>query len=130
MPPADLRAEVAAALEDLCAPGAPLHVDADGATWRLHAGIATDGLAAVVTAGPPAGGKSTRLGELGYGAGWRRIDSDVFKLMLIEHDLHRGNLALPADVADLGLPDRGVVMPLEVSGLYHHESTVLADKAQ
>ena len=160
MPPADLRAEVAAALEDLCAPGAPLHVDADGATWRLHAvsgtnpytarylpsrlrvhqalveeflgrhpGIATDGLAAVVTAGPPAGGKSTRLGELGYGAGWRRIDSDVFKLMLIEHDLHRGNLALPADVADLALPDRGVVMPLEVSGLYHYESTVLADKA-
>jgi hypothetical protein len=97
VPPADLRAEVAAA---------------------------------VVAVGPTAGGKSTRLGELGYGAGRRRIDSDVFTLMLIEHDLHRGYLALPADMADLALPDRGAVMPLEVSGLYHYASTVLADKAQ
>jgi hypothetical protein len=95
-----------------------------------HTGIATDGLAAVATSGPPAVGKSTRLGELGYGAEWRRIDSDVFKLMLIEHDLHSGDLAVPDEVGDLVLADGEGIMPLEMSGLYHRESTVIADRAQ
>lgn len=136
-------------------------MDADSATWRLHAvggtdpyvarylpsrlrvhqtlveeflgrhtGIATDGLAAVATAGPPAVGKSTRLEELGYGVEWRRIDSDDFKLLLIERDLHSGALALPDEVGDLVLADGKGIMPLEISGLYHRESTAIADKAQ
>lgn len=153
-------ARVAAELEALCRPGGPLHVDATGATWRRHAigedpyaarylparvrlhaelveefraqstDVAVDGLAAVVTAGPPAVGKSTRLGELGYDATWRRIDPDDFKTRLIEHDLRGGDLALPEQLADLILSDHLGVMPMELAGLYHRESTVLADKAE
>jgi len=159
---ADLRARVASQLEALSAPGAPLHINADGATWRLHtvgatdpyagrytpsrvrlhaalveefrsrhAGVATDGLAAVATAGPPAVGKSTRLNKLGYAeASWRRIDPDDFKTMLIEHDLRDGSLAMPAELEGEVLLDGRGVLPLELAGLYHHESTVAADMAR
>ena len=54
--------------------------------------IVAGGLAVVVTAGPPAAGKSTVLDELGYRAGWRRIDADSFKTMLIQHDLKTGDI--------------------------------------
>jgi len=157
----DLRAAVAAGLEALCAPGAPLNMDAVGATWRRHAvggtdphvgrylpsrlrthrelidafldvstRIGVDGLAVVATAGPPAAGKSTQLTELGYDDTWRRIDPDDFKVLLIEHDLRSGNLAVPDEVADLALADCEGIMPMELSGIYHRESTVVADKVQ
>lgn len=155
------RAEVARELEALCMPRAPLHIEAEHATWRtqlvrgtdprdarytasrvrLHheliqtflasqQNIATDGLAAVVTAGPPAVGKSTRLDRLGYDDTWRRIDSDAFKTMLIEHDLKNGLLQYPPGLGSRVLADGKGIMPLELSGLYHRESTVVADKAQ
>lgn len=160
MSSADLRSQVASELEALCAHGAPLHMDAAGATWRLHAigddpyrarylparvrlhaalveefraentEIGIGGLAAVATAGPPAVGKSTRLATLGYDTSWRRIDPDEFKTRLIEHDLRTGKLALPVDVAGISLSDGLGVMPLELAGLYHRESAVVADKAQ
>lgn len=91
--------------------------------------IAADQRVAVVTAGPPAAGKSTRLTQLGFDATWRRIDSDVFKMMLIKHDIQAGVLAFPGEVRNRVLTDGMGVMPLEFSGLYHRESTVVADKA-
>jgi len=96
----------------------------------LNTGVVVDGLAAVVTAGPPAVGKSTRLGQLGYETTWRRIDPDVFKVMLIKHDSDNGALDIPREAATLALADGRGITPLELSGLYHRESTVVADKAQ
>lgn len=61
----------------------------------LSTGVAVEGRAVVVTAGPPAAGKSTRLGRLGYDDTRRRIDPDVFKTMLVEHDLRAGALSTP-----------------------------------
>jgi hypothetical protein len=85
----------------------------------------------VATAGPPAVGKSTRLKKLGYAeASWRRIDPDDFKTMLIEHDLRDGSLAMPADLEGEVLHDGRGVLPLELAGIYHHESTVVADRAR
>ena len=89
--------------------------------------VATDGLAAVVTAGPPAAGKTHRLDTLGYGPRWRRIDADELKVMLIEHDRAAGVLTVPTALVGLDLPNGRPVMPLELAGLYHHESTALAD---
>lgn len=158
MPPGDLRGQVAAVLEDLNAPGGPLGTESPHATFRrhllsgtdphhgrytadrvrLHASlverhrarqvdVARDGFAAVVTAGPPGAGKSTFLDALDYGPQWRRIDADDFKTLLIEHDL---DSLLPDDLVDLDLADGLPLMPLELSGLYHHESTRVADLAR
>ena len=53
----------------------------------LSTEIAVEGRAVVVTAGPPAAGKSTRLGRLGYDDTRRRIDPDVFKTMLVRRKI-------------------------------------------
>lgn len=91
--------------------------------------VETGEMQAIVTAGPPAAGKSTLLNEAGYDERWRRIDADYFKLRLIEHDRAHGMLpevaGLPTSLAD----GKGV-MPMELSSLYHRESAVLADKAR
>ena len=154
----ELRDEVAKQLEDLCAPGSALHMDSPNASWRAHV-IGTDqpysdryradrlrthgrlmnaflaretdvqrnGYAAVVTAGPPAAGKTTRLDAQGYDETWRRIDPDVFKEMLIVDDIASGRFTFPSEglLAD-GMP----LMPLELSGLYHRESVVIADRVR
>lgn len=155
-----LREIVAAQLEKFCSPGGELHMDSESATWRAHSitktdpysalysaarvrvhkrlidefiasheEIATDGYA-VVTAGPPAVGKSTRLNMEGYDSTWRRIDPDYFKARLIEHDLRTGLVSVPPSLANGSLADGQALMPLELSGLYHRESAVLANKAQ
>src|SRR5690606_38358353 len=84
----------------------------------------------VATAGPPATGKSKRLTDLGYGPEWRRVDADECKKRLIEIDHTAGSLVIPADVEGLLLTDGRPVMRLALAGLYHHESTAVADKAR
>ena len=155
----ELRNEVAKQLEGLCAPGSSLHMDSPYASWRAHAigvnqpyseryradrlrthgrlmkaflareaHVQRNGYAAVVTAGPPAVGKTTRLDAHGYDDTWRRIDPDVFKEMLILDDIANGKLTFPSEgslLAD-GMP----LMPMELSGLYHRESVVIADRVR
>lgn len=80
-----------------------------------------EGACAVVTAGPPGAGKSTLSAEVGYG--YRRIDADVIKDMLIEHELERGTFA---ELLKVKLPDGMPLHPRELSGLVHAESTAIA----
>ncbi|NQW73249.1 MAG: zeta toxin family protein [Actinobacteria bacterium] len=156
----EMRNEVAATLDVLSAAKGALHVEASSATWRLHALTGTDpynirytpnrlrvhqrivdrflsspddiaeGSVVVATAGPPGAGKTARLADLGYGLGWRRIDSDTFKRLLIEHDLRTGDLVMPDEVKEFVLADGKGIMPLELASLYHYESTVIADMAK
>lgn len=88
--------------------------------------VPRDGYAAVVTAGPPGGGKSTKVDEDQHLKGWRRIDPDEFKSMLVVRA--QGDPEL-ADLLSTVLPDGATVMPMELCGLFHHESTLLADRA-
>ena len=152
----DLRDRTAEALERLAADDGVLHVDSELATWRrfgvgdrahrtlwtverarLHADLLAtfmarqeqvprDGLAAVVTAGPPAGGKSTAINDDPNLKMWRRIDADVFKAMLIEATMDEPSFGA---LIGLKLVDDQSVMPMELAGLVHHESTFLADRA-
>lgn len=148
MDDATLR-EVEAELNALSAPGAPLHKDAGLATYRAgdlitpdrvrgqrrlldeliaegEGDIEKDGLAAVVTAGPPGAGKSTTVDVLHMGGkGWRVIDSDEIKKRLLEEAIRDG---LFADPLAHRLADGYFIMPNELSGLVHNESVFLADR--
>lgn len=88
-----------------------------------------DGRCAVATAGPPAAGKSSAIATvLGDVTEWRRVDADDFKVRLVEHAL-ANDLTTYRDVMSIMLPDGEPVMPMELAGLFHIESTVLARRA-
>lgn len=86
--------------------------------------IEKDGIAALVTAGPPGAGKSTAVKERQLAEGWRVIDADDIKLRLLEVGLQDGifDAVLRRQLAD-GYP----VMLNELASLVHNESVFLAD---
>ncbi len=89
--------------------------------------IEKDGLAALVTAGPPGAGKSTQVRELRLaGAGWRVIDADDIKVRLLQAALQEG---IFDSVLNHGLlADDYPVMLNELASLVHNESVFLADQ--
>lgn len=92
-------------------------------------GVANDGRCAVVTSGPPGAGKGTALVDAVPGLGsYRRIDADDFKVCLIEDALAH-DYATYAPLLGTWLADGRTVMPMEVSSLFHRESTHLARRA-
>lgn len=88
--------------------------------------IGTDGLAALVTAGPPGAGKSTLVKNLNLaGEGWRVIDADDIKLRLLHAAVQDG---IFEHVLARTLADGHRIMPNELSSLVHNESVLLADE--
>lgn len=153
----DLRERVHQQLETLCIAGRALAVgsaldssrlhsiNGDGKRWqveraRLHAQILdpyravppgghANGLCALATAGPPAVGKTSAVeAVLGDTTGWRRVDADEFKELLIQNALDSDMLTYKEIMSDVFL-DGLAVMPMELAGLFHVESAVLARRA-
>jgi len=146
-PSLDLRAQVAAQLTDLSAPGSPLHRDSDHSTARLYprgdlararfqkdtidwylsqANPRLGGRTAIVSAGPPGAGKSAllkaRIADLDE---YRVIDADIIKDHIIEQAIADGtydHLLAMAPFAD----GHGLA-PRELSALAHVESVRLAE---
>ena len=83
-----------------------------------------EGLSAVLTAGPPGAGKSTLLREKIELQGYRRLDSDVVKDLLIERAIRDG---IYDDLLSLVLADGAQLAPRELASLVHDESTALID---
>ncbi|RLP81378.1 zeta toxin protein [Mycetocola lacteus] len=81
-------------------------------------------LAAVVTAGPPGAGKSTALANDPRLAGFRDIDADDFKDALLLDARDRGLLD---HWLSTSLDDGRPIMPRELAGFVHAESTAIAD---
>ncbi len=146
-PSPELRAQVAAQLTTLSAPGAPLNRDSDLSTARLYprgdigrarfqrdtidwylsqANPRLGGRTAIVTAGPPGAGKSSllraRIADLDE---YRIIDPDIIKDHIIKQAITDGiydGLMAGAPFAD----GRGLA-PRELSALVHVESVRLAE---
>ena len=144
----DLRAQVAHQLTTLSAPGAPLHRDSDecthhrypitdtdrarfhGRTVDWYLGLQNprhDGPTAIISAGPPAAGKTTMLhNRISDIDDYRIIDADIIKDHIIEQALTDGiydHLLNAAPLAD-GHP----LAPRELAALAHLESVNLADQ--
>lgn len=85
--------------------------------------IEKDGLAALVTAGPPGAGKSTLVTELHLADGWRRIDADDIKVRLLQAGLQDG---IFDSVLSRRLADGYPIMLNELASLVHNESAFLA----
>jgi hypothetical protein len=83
-----------------------------------------EGLSAVLTAGPPGAGKSTLLHEQFDLQGYRRLDSDVVKDLLIERAIRDG---IYDDLLSSVLADGAPLAPRELASLVHDESTALID---
>lgn len=139
LPTSAERDDVHAELTGLLVPGGDLHwdhgevhpaLDDDALIarvtrrYRAMAGTVTiGGAAAVVTAGPPGAGKSTAMGAEPF-SGYRRIDPDEIKDLLLEEGASRGLL----DGADgVVLCDGRPVMQRELSARTHKASTDIAD---
>ena len=92
--------------------------------YRATSGpVVREGAAAIVTAGPPGAGKSTVMGTAPL-TGFRRIDPDEIKDLLLEEGAARGLL----DGADaMSLCDGRPVMARELSARTHKASTDVAD---
>jgi hypothetical protein len=87
--------------------------------------IKRDGLAALVTAGPPGAGKSTTIKKMHLaGDGWRVIDADDIKARLLEAARQDGIFDA---VLRRGLADGYTIMLNELASLVHNESVFLAD---
>lgn len=104
--------------------------DALLAPYRSTApGVVNDGRCAVVTSGPPGAGKGSALATVVPGLGsYRRIDADDFKVWLVEDALDR-DYPTYAPLLETWLADGKTVMPMELSSLFHRESTHLARRA-
>lgn len=136
-------------LNDLTAPGGELHRNSPLATYlpgepitpdrvrfqrRLlddlkdegEGDIEKNGIAALITAGPPGAGKSTMVKEMHLaGVGWRRIDADDIKMRLLEAARQDGTFNA---VLSRGLADGYPIMLNELASLVHNESVFLADR--
>ena len=91
----------------------------------LSPDVGHDGLAtAVITAGPPGAGKSTLVETRGYaGAGWRVIDADRIKEIL----LHRAKTdGIYDDLLARTLADGRPILLNELASLVHAESATIA----
>lgn len=141
-----MRERVSARLEELSGPGALLDFEGARATERLYEfdasrdlileeveseylmrqpRVSAQGRCAVVTAGPPGAGKSAAVRESGrVDDQWRVIDADVIKEMLLRRAITDH---IFDDLLALTLPDGRPLMPLELAGLVHAESTKIAD---
>lgn len=87
------------------------------------ADVGKDGLAAIVTAGPPGAGKSTAISGLSEDlSAYRRLDADQIKECLIEKAVEEG---IFDKFLGMGLPDGGSILPNELSSLVHKESADL-----
>lgn len=85
-----------------------------------HDGLAT----AVVTAGPPGAGKTTLVEARGYaGAGWRVIDADKVKEILLERAKADG---IYDDLLSRNLADSHPILLNELASLVHAESATIA----
>lgn len=86
--------------------------------------VLSRGKAVIVTAGPPGAGKSSALDQL-FLDGYRRIDPDEIKDVLLDEADRRGLLGYRRR---LSLPDEGgYVHQRELSSQVHYYSTVVAD---
>lgn len=142
-----LRDRVAAELEGLSRHGGTL----DGASFRLpgidDAGAASfgrvqerqsvveeyladeptqlrDGLAAVVTAGPPGAGKSVLVDSRYPKVEWRHIDADRVKDLILAREVVAGTFDRQLAIV---LSDGHPVLRRELAGLVHRESVLIAD---
>lgn len=138
---------VADAIEELMVPGglldrySPLSSDTRhrvGGSWsrerlriqrevieqflQIDSDVRTEGMAAVVTAGVPGAGKSHATD--GY-VGYRSLDADVVKRILMEYEVRSGTYA---GMLDTTLPDGHPLMPMEVATLVHRESVYITDE--
>lgn len=131
-------------LIELSNPSGPLARDSPRATAKLYeadsdrtkfhkefveryisdtADAGKDGLAAIVTAGPPGSGKSTTIDELEEDlSGYRRLDADKIKDILLEQAIKNG---IFADLLNQQLPDGRPILPNELAVLVHEESADL-----
>ncbi|RLP76553.1 zeta toxin protein [Mycetocola tolaasinivorans] len=101
-----------------------LHGELIDTARRKNPGAFGGALAAVVTAGPPGAGKSTALALDPRLEGFRDIDADDFKDALLIDARERGLLdRWLHDTLEDGRP----IMPRELAGFVHAESTALAD---
>lgn len=90
------------------------------------ADVGKDGLAAIVTAGPPGAGKSTRLNEVENDlAGYRRLDADRIKDLLLEQAIKDG---IFQKLLEMELPDGRPILPNELAVLVHRESSDLHNR--
>ncbi|BAS18626.1 hypothetical protein AHiyo8_pI69300 (plasmid) [Arthrobacter sp. Hiyo8] len=89
----------------------------------LQGEVATDGKAVVVTAGPPGAGKTSALDTLNL-KGFRRIDPDVVKDILLDDAERHGLLKYRHDHT---LPDGRPVGVRELGSQVHQFSTYTAD---
>lgn len=144
----DPRAEVAHQLTRLSARGARLHrdsaesthhrypiTDTDRARFRRrtidwYLGLQDpprDGRSAIISAGPPAAGKSTMLrNRVADIADYRIVDADIIKDHIIEQALADGIYG--HILAAVQLADGRSLAPRELSALVHEESVRLADQ--
>lgn len=84
----------------------------------------TDGLAALVSAGPPGAGKSTALAKLGLRRTYRRIDPDEIRAKMLTLLEQQNMLAVRHTFT---LADGGPVRPHELSSWVHRAATDAAD---
>ena len=144
MPRPAIADEVSNALELLSRPGALLHTASARSTMNLFSpqqravraarigreymdlqpDVRADGLAAVVTAGPPGAGKTTALEHAGFDETYRNIDPDLVKDFLVGTALEDDTFA---DLLSISLPDGKPIMPMELASLIHRESVSVAE---
>jgi hypothetical protein len=139
-----LRDTVAAELELLNAPGGLLNTASDNSTlsrygdvasrmpvWKdireefmgLQSDVATNGMAVVITAGPPGAGKTTAVeAVIPQPERCRRLDADIIKEMLIRRALAD---EIYIDLLARTLSDGETIKPLELASLVHSESVEL-----
>jgi adenylate kinase family enzyme len=79
---------------------------------------------AIVTAGPPAAGKTTWVDKIPDRDSYRRIDADEIKDLLLEE---AGRAGLLDDAKGITLSDGLPVLPRELSAQVHKPSTTVAD---
>lgn len=102
------------------------HRELIDAYLRAAPNVRQDGKAALITAGPPGAGKSTSIARRNLaGDGWRVIDADRIKVMLLERAVHDG---IYKDLLSRDLADAHPIMANELASLVHSESTDLADR--
>lgn len=86
--------------------------------------LGRDGLAAFITAGPPGAGKSTAVSSLDLSSGYRLIDADKVKELLLEKAFLEGDYE---KILNSKLPDGREILLNELSTLVHSESVDLAN---